>query len=318
MATFTATYREARSGILRTMSVDASSRSEAFRILSAQGIHPSALEAGVAQAPPIWRGRGKWTAVCLSAKAVTGLAVWWCIREPSDKEAPRPSRRGPVAMPTQTHVPTVEKPAAISRPQPHVTPTVSAPVVQNHDKVLPKVPSTPNTASSADVESIPPASSHPVLFRCGTDQLIAMAIFQPHDVPLPPMPNMGPGGTQAFLDSLNTPINLPEDAPETLKAMRQAVLEVRADIAKALKADPNTSVQSILEGHRTLHKENIDIRSQAQKELETLLQNGDAVSVKKYLDEVNPVLREMGIAEISVPEEDETDDNHPDPGPAKP
>ena len=305
--TFTAIYRDAATGIKRSICVDAVTRTAAFKMLDGRGIHPLSIrEGGVATSSTVSGYRWPWIVVAIGFLTVLAVClIGWFGRNPSGvphhvTEHLKPTHTvksvSPVRVTERTESESSRRSVAIQK-------VISPPTALQGDNMPPSVVQSKDDASSSPPDS--GSSGKPVLFRRGTDQLIAMAIFQPRNAPMPPFPGMSREDTDAFVTSLSEPIVLPEDAPETLKRMRQAVLETRIEIAAALKADPDTSLAAILEGHRRLHNENVDIRAQAQRELEALVQHGDEAAVKKYMEEVNPVLRELGIAEVTLDDDED-------------
>ena len=140
--------------------------------------------------------------------------------------------------------------------------------------------------------------SRPPIFKHGTDQLLAMALCGSENRSMPPLPISG-NLDKRFLDSLKDPIEIgPDDSPE-IAARKQTVIDARARMKELM--DAGGSFSEILADHQKLFNENVKIRSDAARELQRIVDDGDTEGTRQYLLKVNLALQQMGIKELDEP-----------------
>ena len=139
-------------------------------------------------------------------------------------------------------------------------------------------------------------------FEHGTDQLIAMAMTSAQGGgAMPPLPNIGSAEDKEFKESLKKPIVINDDDPDNVKNVKQLVQQTREEIIKLMEENPNMSFSDILQEHRNIHNDNVDIRAQATKELQKIIDEGDIEGAVKFRTTMNLALQQMGISEITTP-----------------
>ena len=140
--------------------------------------------------------------------------------------------------------------------------------------------------------------SRPPIFKHGTDQLLAMALCGSENRSMPPLPISG-NLDKRFLDSLKDPIEIgPDDSPD-IAARKQTVIDARARMKELM--DAGGSFSEILADHQKLFNENVKIRSDAARELQRIVDDGDTKGTRQYLFKVNLALQQMGIKELDEP-----------------
>ena len=140
--------------------------------------------------------------------------------------------------------------------------------------------------------------SRPPIFKHGTDQLLAMALCGSENRSMPPLPISG-NLDKRFLDSLKDPIEIgPDDSPQ-IAARKQTVIDARARMKELM--DAGGSFSEILADHQKLFNENVKIRSDAARELQRIVDDGDTEGTRQYLLKVNLALQQMGIKELDEP-----------------
>lgn len=139
------------------------------------------------------------------------------------------------------------------------------------------------------------------VFESGTDQLIAMVMSNPPGGQMPPLPDIGPGETKHFLESLKKPIEIDKDDSDHIKAIKELVQNTREEIVKLMEENPNMSFGDILQEHRKINNENVDIRGKTIAELQKIIDEGDIEGAKKFRTTMNFALQQMGIEEMDTP-----------------
>ena len=156
-------------------------------------------------------------------------------------------------------------------------------------------------AGAADAGKDEKPKSKPV-FEHSTDQLIAMAMTSAQGgASMPPLPGIGARDNAEFVKSLKKPIVINDDDSENVKAVKQLVQQTREEIVQLMEENPNMSFSDILQEHRKIHNENVDIKAQTTRELQKIIDEGDIEGAKKFRTTMNFALQQMGISEITTP-----------------
>ena len=312
--TFTVTYRE-KNGAKAEVEIEAASRAECFAHCKARGIAPLGVKEGRAKrvggkdggragARPSRSSGGKPQSSILNLQssiflvailaALASVAWWWLGR---DESQPRPA----VAEQKPTAAPATSKP-----PIPKAAADGKAPQKATGKKPAAK----PLPASDADVGNPPPPAvsmaetnapaappSPPPVFSNASDQVIAMAL-SPSEGGIPPIP-LTPDMEKAFLKSLETEIVILDTDDDKVKAMKQAVIETRAEIKRLM--DQGQTFAQIIREHQHLANENAKLRMDALIELKRIRDSGDIEGAMQYRKAINAALAQMGIKELSLP-----------------
>ncbi len=122
--------------------------------------------------------------------------------------------------------------------------------------------------------------------------------LSPSEGGIPPIP-LTPDMEKAFLKSLETEIVILDTDDEKVKAMKQAVIETRAEIKRLM--DGGQTFAQIIREHQHLVNDNAKLRTDALIELKRLRDSGDIEGAVQYKKAVNAALAQMGIRELALP-----------------
>ena len=140
---------------------------------------------------------------------------------------------------------------------------------------------------------------HRSIFSNASDQILGMIVNTPPGRDMPPMP-ITRSIDRDFMKSLETPIEINETDSDEIKATKQAVIELRAEVL-AIKESQNLTVYEILTQHQNLMQENAKIRAEVQKEAVELYKSGDIEGSREFVDKVNTKLDRLGAEQIKMP-----------------
>ena len=142
-------------------------------------------------------------------------------------------------------------------------------------------------------------AKHRSIFTNGSDQILGMIASAPPGRDMPPLP-ITKSIDRDFMNSLDTPIEILESDSDKVRAVKEAVLKLRAEIL-AIKESEGLSVYEILTQHQTLLRENTALRVEAQKDAAEIYKNGDVELAREYVDKVNEKLIKLGAEPIKMP-----------------
>ena len=308
--TFTVTYRS-KSGAKAEVEIDAAGRAACMAECKRRGIAPvgiregrsgkSAAQGGAGRAANVSaapRG-GTWKAAILAATClVAGLGLWWWLGR---EEAQPTSTKQTVGTQKPTAAPSTSgRPAPKAAADGKATPKAAD--KKPAAKPLPAGGSeagdpAPPTVSAAETNAPAAPPSPPPAFSNASDQVIAMAL-SPSEGGIPPIP-LTPDMEKAFLKSLETEIVILDTDDEKVKAMKQAVIETRAEIKRLM--DSGQTFAQIIREHQHLANENAKLRMDALIELKRIRDSGDIEGAVQYKKAVNAALAQMGIRELALP-----------------
>ena len=243
--------------------------------------------------------------IALVLIALVGGAAWWFLSTPMSQPTPVPE-------PEEENPVPVERTAARDG-ETHATPATK-PRPTASDATSATVPATQPGAAETRVAELAatnalPAKKKPIrlrpIFEEGTDQLIAWATFTKKGAGIPPLPRIEIHDTEKFIESLTKPIEILEDDTPTIRMIKEHVSAVRLEIADAMRENPKAEFGDILNDHRKTFNENLEIRTEVQREYRELREAGDEAGAKDYRRTMNIALQQMGIEEI--PENDYPD-----------
>ena len=309
--TFTVTYR-AKDGALADKVVEAASRAACVAECKSRGIMPTAIREGRVSkraamgssprgsgisAPFLSNRRGLYFAAAVLCLVIIGVGSWWWLgrgeartsparqttakRQPTDtKETRTPD---PKVAADSKGIPKAQEMKSATRPRP-------AGGEETDNPVQPAA-----VAAETNTPATPPLP--PPVFSNASDQVIAMAL-SPSESGIPPIP-LTPDMEKAFLKSLETEIVILDTDDEKVKAMKQAVIETRAEIKRFM--DSGQTFAQIIREHQHLANDNAKLRMDALIELKRLRDSGDIEGAVKYKKAVNAALAQMGIKELALP-----------------
>ena len=298
--TFTVTYR-GKDGAKRGECIDAANRAECVAECKRRGITPVAIREGgrgKSAASPKSAAQGAvprygiWRAAILAAAvlAVVGSLWWWLGSDealPKQNEAKQKPTAAPRDVKTPDSMPVVNAtnaPAAAHNAAKRNTATPQAGTVVERIR-------TDDGKLHSKVYSV----AEPVL-TTRTDQLLAMAVEG--DGNGPPMPAATKADEQQFLESLKKPIEILETDTPDVRALKEKVIQARADMVELLAQGRGFS--EVLAEHQKLQAENAAVRRDVAKELRSLMDSGDTAAALEYRKRMNAALEQMGIAPLTT------------------
>ena len=304
--TFTVTYR-GRDGALADEAVEAANRAECVAECKRRGIAPTSIRegrSGKSAASPNGRAPspsapliGKVAILAAVVLVVAGVAWWWFGRHGGDgaanqlgKETPSPPTNAVVKFdPKTSHSPNASQTPSPKAVQPPQSPTPPDPTEPTAPMYMGRRVVGLSATTNAEVYSV----AEPVL-TTRTDQLLAMAVEG--DGNGPPMPAATKADEQQFLESLKKPIEILETDTPDVRALKEKVIQARADMVELLAQGRGFS--EVLAEHQKLQAENAAVRRDVAKELRSLMDSGDTAAALEYRKRMNAALEQMGIAPL--------------------
>lgn len=141
------------------------------------------------------------------------------------------------------------------------------------------------------------------VFEEGVDQQIAgMLLVEPGTGFLGDCNGLYDGFDKDFLESLKVPIIVRQDDPEEVKAIKRAVIEVKADLKARMDAGEN--LQKIMEDNWREMKELGLYRQELDEQLDQICAEDDSITeqdLDDYVAAANKMLTERGCAEMRTP-----------------
>ena len=137
------------------------------------------------------------------------------------------------------------------------------------------------------------------IFTNGSDQILSMIASAPPGQDMPPLP-ITKSIDRDFATSLETPIEILDGDSEEVKAAKEAVLKLRAEVL-AIKESEGLSVYEILTQHQDLVRENASYRVTVQKEVLELYRSGDEDLAREYAEKANETLERLGAEPVKMP-----------------
>lgn len=315
MATFTCQYRDS-SGALKTLVVEAASRTDVFAVLKGRGIRPLRVaQGGKAVAQKAHSKPFRWwisLAACALVCVVIAVAAFLLLGGKEGADA-RPRKPDVPASQPKTKPAERPKPSAVAqKPSPEPAPAAAAgraEAVASNDVMA--VAETPNTNK---VFRAPSLSKRTVTRMDGTTaELTSRRIFgrdKPLDLQL--MAVTKPGGMASGLRALrvrysddeiiamlNEPVIYDKNDPDDVKDIKMRVQRQKNIVLDFLKQG-GTVTDAIDQMCQSAGKERIEMRND-QIELNKLVGEGDSEAVRNFLNERNASRRELGLPELSLP-----------------
>ena len=327
MATYTVTYRDSN-GTLTNEPVEASNRNEAFAQFKGRGITPVSIKEGGAPKSPATPRRRPGAAaaggrkpglrkglVALLLIAVAGGLTLWLLRSPAPPAQPDAPKRVEPKKPSPpvrvTSVSTNPAPvvAAVEPPPPAVTnwtPNGDAEDPLAHFPHKVENAYTNGIGTRVTIYRTPDGKRHMFVqparspLPTGVDEVIAMAVAGQPNAQIPPIPiRKGVDMDQQFREALKKEIVVNDTDSDRVKELKQSVIAAREEIKRRM--DNGESFAEIIAGHRELSNENNKIRDDALRELRGIVDSGDEVGARDYLNKMNIALQQMGIAPMKMP-----------------
>ena len=340
---FTVTYRSAN-GALATDVVEAASRTDCFAQMKARGIVPMSVKEGspkgaktptqrrggderksrrtehaeridgkvpARSADSLGGGAGKWIAALLILCVLGGGVWWWMERRVKDNAPSQPEPTKKTALPKEV------------TPAPATTAAVH-------------VANTPSTAPTNEMKSAKPAPDTNNIIRAGSGMKGRKITLMDgtevvHDTnPIFKRPfermlhsAMRPGGfplnmailKARYSDSdiamaLATEEKIEPEDPENVVEAKQRMNAAKAEIRDFLKSGGTLeeAVEQIREHNQSVNNE----RVASMTVLRELVQEGNGEAVREFVKERNAKHRELGLPELKVPPQFDTESKEND------
>ena len=251
---------------------------------------------GGAKAPSMWKG------VIAGLAIVVPLAVLlvWMFSGGEDAPKAKPVKeRAPVkaVKPAPAPIRRTAKPVSAPDAKPSVPPKPKEPVV---------ISCTTNGTIVRTLIRKPDGKTHlkrrdlrEPTFNNGSDQLLAMAAAVVPGEDAPPMP-ITPSVDKEFMESLKYNIVIKDDDPESVKQMKENVIDFRNQMIELVK--DGGSVEDVLRKHQQMLQDSAEFRNSANLALRQLMEeDGDIEVAKEYVRKVNALLAEKGIKPLDEP-----------------
>ena len=295
MINFSYTYRTT-SGALEHGSVAAESRADAMRILGAKSIHPVTMQEGgavAATASAAVKLPLKNFFIALAVFAVVAIVCFFVFGR-------------------STAVSKAGKKTSKTAQAESIAGKGGHGVAQGGDAVAAgatgsrgtKVGGARSGTRSAgavaedDASAAEKKADKPSVFNNASDQVLAMAVGGAPGQDIPPLP-LSKGIEEDFKNSLTNKIEILPTDDERVKAIKQAVIETRAQMKEMV--DKGYSVEEVLNQHQKMLATNAKARRDAIVELKGIIDSGDAAAAEHYLNVMNTAFQQVGIEPISMP-----------------
>jgi hypothetical protein len=322
---FTVTYRS-KTGARAEVEIEAANRAACMAECKRRGIAPigirerrsgkSSAQGGAGRAANVSaapRG-GTWRAAILAASvlAVVGGGLWWWFSREVVQPAPaEKSSKQSVAKPVSGSGNSVASPKRVARPAATNTPSaavqergaspssrmylglrvISSEATTNNGVIVERLRTEDGKIHSIVSDAATPVFEHP------TDEILASLPPADGTSASPPPPSV-PDLDKRFAESLKTEIKILDTDTDDIRAMKQAVIELRAEAKKLL--DQGLSMDEVLREHRRLAEENESMRRNVLVELKKMIAAGDESMALEYRKCANAALEQMGIAPVTM------------------
>ena len=315
MATFTYHYRDS-SGSLKSATVEAASRTEAFDILKGRGIKPLRIVDGV-QLSATRKLPFRWM---VTVACVLACVVFVIVYNGRQNLAPGQGSSEPVskpkAVPPQREVTSKGDSSGKVKTKSRAAPTVTAVTEPAEDSRTNTVAVEEEPAPPTNkVFYAPSLGKRKVTLMGGTTaELTTRRVFG-HDKPLDLqiMAVTKPGGMSSGLRALRLrysddqiiamlkePVVFSTDDPEDVRQIKARV-QTQKNIVMDFLNQGGTITDAIEQMCKAAGSERIEMRND-QIELNKLAQVGDTEAIQQFLTERNARRRELGLPELSLPE----------------
>ena len=313
MATFTCQYRDS-TGALKSVVVEAASRTDVFAVLKGRGIRPlRVVQGGKAVAQKAHSRPFRWISLAACALVCVAIAVAAFLLLGGKEEADARPRKPDVPA-TQPKAKPAERPKSIVGTQKPSEPALAvaaerAGTVASNDVVA--VAESPHTNK---VFNAPSLGTRKVTLMDGTTaELTSRRIFgrdKPLDLQL--MAVTKPGGMVSGLRALRLrftddeiiamlkePVVYDKNDPDDVKDIKMRVQRQKNIVLDFLKQG-GTVTDAIDQMCQSAGKERIEMRND-QIELNKLVGEGDVQALRQFVKERNASRRELGLPELTLP-----------------
>lgn len=319
MATFTYHYRDT-SGSMKSATVEAASRTEAFNILKGRGIKPLRIVDG-AQPSATRKSPLRWMVVVACVLACVGLVVFVIVchgrQNPAHSQgSSEPVSNKPRVVPPRREVISKDDSSGKGKLKALVAPTAPAVTESAEDSRTNMVAAAEEPAPPTNkVFYAPSLGKRKVTLMDGTTaELTTRRVFG-HDKPLDLqiMAVTKPGGMSSGLRALRLrysddqiiamlkePVAFSTDDPEDVRQIKARV-QAQKNIVLDFLNQGGTVADAIEQMCQAAGSERIEMRND-QIELNKLTQAGDAEAIQQFLTKRNARRRELGLPELSLPE----------------
>lgn len=230
---------------------------------------------------------------------VLGVVCYFWISGGGEKPVKKVVKgRAPVKAATQTEVPKLVKTApAQTNAVPKRKKTKEEIAAIKAEAIRRRHAEQKEKQKQQGIITLPPSDPNRP-FNNPSDQVLSMVAAQENGMDAPPMP-ISDSMDADFKKSLELPVIINDDDPESVKAMKQAVMALREDMKEMMK--DGRSAKDILVEHQKMLAENAKMRYKAMKELQSLVDEGDAEMAATYMTKANEIFEQMGVKPLEIP-----------------
>ena len=302
---FSVKYRDS-SGAVCEKAVEAANRADCFAKCKAQGIVPVTVEAGATakkSAPSsVSATSGKYRLVLLVAVLVAvGAAV---LLWPKSKESPKKK----VSAPVKTIKPSVKK-AEVAKPATNSTPVLSKrerQLKQIRDKYGDNIPDNLKPVvyflENPPTQIFHPARTEADIFKRSSEREIASMITTEPGTWFMRRPSFGERFDSDFKESLNETIDINDNDTPEQKALKQAVIDTKAELASRMKA--GTRPSDVMNDFAGSLYDLGEYRRSIESDL-SRLKKDETVSdkdIEEFVNTANQMLTGKGAKPIKMPQ----------------
>ena len=310
MAWFTVQYRD-KNGAKAEAEYEAADRSALFKSLSAKNITPVRVVDGRLAKKKGAKSGGAVRGILAGLIVVVGALAAFDFLVPSnsgDEPKQNVKKQERTTNSRVTSKPAKDSGAPVKQGKLSAAPGKDAPAALPGDP-RPDSAETANDSPAPEAEKPKPRR----IFKHGTDQLIWLAVFASNGGPIPPLPHITAADTDKFIDTLNDPIAIDPEDPPRIQDMKRKINELRKDVAGMIAQNPGKELSDILNEHRDEFNGRLNLHSDAQREYNRFLEEGDAEGAEEYRLQANELLAEYGVEPIEA-ETDDEESGGDDPG----
>lgn len=309
MAWFVVKYRKP-DGVMTEAEFEAADKSSLFKLLAQKNISPVGVVSGRIKMKRDASGNVGRGILAGMIVVVAALAALYFLIPPDSGDKPAQNTKKQERKPNaySTVKPAKGSGATVKQGKPSAAPGKDVDVA-SHETSPGAAAATADGSPSLEEEKPKPRR----IFKHGTDQLIWLAVFASNGAHIPPLPHITAADTDKFIDTLNDPIAIdPEDSPR-IQDMKRKINELRKEVAGVIAQNPGKELSDILNEHRDEFNGRLDLHSDAQREYNRFLEEGDAEGAEEYRLQANELLAEYGAEPIKT-ESDDEESGGDDPG----
>ncbi|MBQ7188827.1 MAG: hypothetical protein IJR99_05360 [Kiritimatiellae bacterium] len=277
--------------------LDASSRSDALRILRERGLTPLQVREASGQAVAT-KNRLPSVPLLFGLAVLSAVILFFVFRpngarEDGKKKPARPPVSVPAAPVQTNEIPKVPQAVRVPSPKPQeATPVTTAP----NPVVAPKPRHAVGVPPVETVQAKPPQPRRKPIFTNATEQVLSWIVSKRlGDMP-PPIPRLPPD--EKVLETLNSVIEIHEGDDEATSELKENVAYAKEEMRKFME-EGGTAQEFVRQYHQQLQKAHQEWLAEQREYLRLRKENPDEAIA--YAEETNKRLAEKGIKPLIIP-----------------